>query len=262
MNPNRPNEDETGALWKKVRNSGMSRRQFIIVCAGAGTVAVLAACKSKITPAPAPTVAPAPTPTPAPAIVPAPTPAPNVTTTPGTISLTAQGASFDKSIITVTAGANVTINFNNKDNGVSHNFALYSNSSALTSIFVGQIITGLETTTYRFMAPATAGTYFFRSDTYPTTMTGSFIVIAPAASAQAANEIWIRDKQFDPADITVPVGTKVTWINKGNNLHTVSGIFKGTLFFGDSFSHTFTEKGTFFYYCEYYDDMAGSVTVV
>ena len=44
MNPDRPNEDEIGALWEKARDSGMSRRQFLILFTSAGAVAVLAAC--------------------------------------------------------------------------------------------------------------------------------------------------------------------------------------------------------------------------
>ncbi len=102
-------------------------------------------------------------------------------TTPGqggavTIDLAAQNLAFDKTTITVPAGASVTINFNNKDTGVSHNFALYTNSSASSSIFVGQTVAGPGTTSYKFTAPSKAGSYFFRCDVHPTTMTGTFIV--------------------------------------------------------------------------------------
>lgn len=105
------------------------------------------------------------------------TPTPTPTPTPGqnvTINLIAQNISFDKSTITVPAGASVTINFDNKDS-IPHNFALYTDSSARTSIFVGQIITS-TTTTYKFTAPTTPGNYFFRCDVHPTSMTGTFVV--------------------------------------------------------------------------------------
>jgi plastocyanin len=95
---------------------------------------------------------------------------------PVTIALTAKGISFDKSSITVAAGSLVTINFNNADGGIPHNFALYNDSSADTAIFVGQTITGPATMTYQFTAPAKAGTYFFRCDIHPSIMTGAFIV--------------------------------------------------------------------------------------
>jgi plastocyanin len=93
-----------------------------------------------------------------------------------TINLVAQNMAFDKNSITVAAGANVTITFNNKDT-IPHNFALYTNSSATPpAIFQGQTVTGPTTVTYTFTAPATPGTYFFRCDVHPTSMTGSFIV--------------------------------------------------------------------------------------
>lgn len=91
-----------------------------------------------------------------------------------TINLTAQNLAFDKSTITVPAGVSVTIIFDNKDN-ISHNFALYETSSAQKSIFIGQIITA-GTIEYKFTAPATPGTYFFRCDVHPTMMNGSFVV--------------------------------------------------------------------------------------
>jgi plastocyanin len=89
--------------------------------------------------------------------------------------LTAQNVAFDKTTISVPAGASVTINFNNMDS-VPHNFALYTDSSASTAIFQGQIITGPAIATYQFTAPSAPGTYFFRCDVHTTIMTGSFIV--------------------------------------------------------------------------------------
>jgi len=93
-----------------------------------------------------------------------------------TIGLTAQNMAFNTSTITVPAGAMVTMNFDNRDSGIPHNFAAYTDSSASKSIFVGEVITGPETTTYTFTAPSDPGTYFFRCDVHPTTMTGQFIV--------------------------------------------------------------------------------------
>ena len=110
-----------------------------------------------------------------------PTPSPTPTNTSGgtptTIALVAQGMAFNLSTITVAPGASVTINFDNRDGGIPHNFSLYTNSSASPpALFQGQIINGPATTTYTFTAPAQPGTYFFRCDLHPATMTGSFIV--------------------------------------------------------------------------------------
>jgi cytochrome c oxidase subunit II len=92
------------------------------------------------------------------------------------VDLTAQNIAFDKNIITVPPGATVMLTFNNKDNNVGHNFAVYTDSSATKSIFVGQIITGPKTVSYTFTAPVTPGNYFFRCDVHPTMMTGVFAV--------------------------------------------------------------------------------------
>lgn len=92
-----------------------------------------------------------------------------------TINITAENIAFDKSTITVPAGANVTVVFDNKDR-VPHNLAVYETTAATKEIFVGEIFTGPGTIEYRFTAPSTPGTYFFRCDVHPSTMTGDFIV--------------------------------------------------------------------------------------
>ena len=93
-----------------------------------------------------------------------------------TVDLVAENIAFDKSTITVPAGAKVTVNFNNRDSGVPHNFAVYETEDAEKIIFRGQIVTGLAKTEYTFDAPAVSGTYFFRCDIHPTQMTGQLIV--------------------------------------------------------------------------------------
>ncbi len=92
------------------------------------------------------------------------------------ITLIAKNLAFNTSTITVPAGAHVTVHFSNEDQGISHNFAVYTNPSALTRIFGGEVIIGVSSTTYTFTAPSTPGTYFFRCDVHPNTMTGQFIV--------------------------------------------------------------------------------------
>ncbi|HSD58385.1 MAG TPA: cupredoxin domain-containing protein [Methanotrichaceae archaeon] len=93
-----------------------------------------------------------------------------------TVDLVAENNAFDKSTITVPAGARVTVNFNNRDSGVPHNFAAYETDAAEEVIFVGEIVTGLAKVEYTFDAPAVPGTYFFRCDIHPTQMTGQLIV--------------------------------------------------------------------------------------
>ncbi len=92
------------------------------------------------------------------------------------IGLIAKNIAFNTSTITVPAGANITVNFDNQDTYVPHNFAVYTDSSATKTIFQGKQITGPAKTSYTFTAPSQAGTYFFRCDVHPTQMTGQFIV--------------------------------------------------------------------------------------
>jgi plastocyanin len=83
---------------------------------------------------------------------------------------------FDTDVIRVPAGTPVTINFNNMDNDIPHNFAAYTDTSAATPIYVGEVVTGPAKITYTFTAPVDRGIYFFRCDEHPVQMNGQFIV--------------------------------------------------------------------------------------
>jgi plastocyanin len=80
---------------------------------------------------------------------------------------------------------------------------------------------------------------------------------------------------FEPAELTVPVGTTVRWVNDDDTYHTVtsssslqvrrpSGRFDAVLdSAGDEFTYTFDQPGTYPYYCQPHAEfMAGSVIVV
>ncbi len=92
------------------------------------------------------------------------------------LTITAQNYAFDKQTLTAPAGSTVTLTFTNKDSGVPHNVAFYTDNSASTAIYKGQIVTGPTTTTYTFTAPSTKGNYFFRCDVHPSSMYGTFVV--------------------------------------------------------------------------------------
>ena len=76
---------------------------------------------------------------------------------------------------------------------------------------------------------------------------------------------------FIPAELTVDVGTEVTWTNDDTAAHTVtagsaadgpSGAFDSSLFMaGATFSHKFEEAGTFNYFCMVHPWMEGVVVV-
>ena len=102
------------------------------------------------------------------------TPPTGVKTVP--ITLTAKNMAFDTNRITVPSGSTVTMTFVNNDKSVPHNFALYTDTSATSKIFAGDLTTGVNTVTYTFTVPSKPGNYFFRCDVHPEMMVGTFVV--------------------------------------------------------------------------------------
>ncbi len=84
-------------------------------------------------------------------------------------------------------------------------------------------------------------------------------------AASASNEIEISGFAFVPATVTVTVGTTVTWTNLDSVAHTVTSetdLFdSGNLASNATFSYSFTDRGTFSYYCANHPYMRGKVSV-
>lgn len=89
----------------------------------------------------------------------------------------------------------------------------------------------------------------------------------PSASAVATDQVDLpKSYKFAPANITVPVGTTVTWTNHDNFTHSVRLIDDGgqvmVLKPGESVSFTFDKVGTHNYDCSFHpQQMKGSVIV-
>jgi plastocyanin len=92
------------------------------------------------------------------------------------VTLVAENIMFDPTSITASAGVEVTVTLDNRDAGVLHNVAFYTDRSASSPIHVGELITGVATEDVVFTSPSTPGSYFFRCDVHPDTMTGVFNV--------------------------------------------------------------------------------------
>jgi plastocyanin len=89
-------------------------------------------------------------------------------------------------------------------------------------------------------------------------------------TAQAEVQVQMINTTFDPKEITVKAGTKVTWTNNDSTGHTVtsgtrgnpSGLFdSGNVAPGQTFSFVFDTPGTYNYYCTYHQGMDGTVIV-
>jgi plastocyanin len=91
--------------------------------------------------------------------------------------------------------------------------------------------------------------------------------IAPKKTegSAAANQVVIENFSFAPATLTVKAGTKVTWINRDDVPHTVNENDKrfksGPMDTDDQFSYTFSDPGTFNYFCALHPKMTGQIIV-
>lgn len=83
--------------------------------------------------------------------------------------------------------------------------------------------------------------------------------------AQATADVKVANFSFGPATLAVPVGTTVTWTNRGDTPHTVVSadrVFKSKVLDTDEkFSYTFATPGTFSYSCSIHPKMTGKVVV-
>ena len=89
-----------------------------------------------------------------------------------------------------------------------------------------------------------------------------------APSTKAANRqqtIAIDNFTFNSKSVTVPPGTKVTWINHDDVPHKVVSAdktFSSPVLDTDGrFSFTFTKPGTYDYFCSIHPMMTGNVVV-
>ena len=78
-------------------------------------------------------------------------------------------------------------------------------------------------------------------------------------------QVKIDNFSFGPAELTVTVGTTVTWTNRDDIPHTVVStdkVFKSKVLDTDEkFSFTFDAPGTFPYFCSIHPKMTGKVVV-
>jgi plastocyanin len=80
---------------------------------------------------------------------------------------------------------------------------------------------------------------------------------APPNSARGpVVDVKAIDSAFDPVELKVTAGTTVVWHNAGALPHAVSadnGSFaSGNLAVNAEFAHTFSEPGTYYYFCDYH----------
>jgi plastocyanin len=99
-----------------------------------------------------------------------------------TVKLVAKAIAFDVGKLELPAGKKVSIEFDNADTGVPHNFSILDSPDGKTVVFRSTIITGPKKETYSFDAPP-AGEYYFQCDVHPAQMNGTVLVVADASGS-------------------------------------------------------------------------------
>lgn len=94
---------------------------------------------------------------------------------------------------------------------------------------------------------------------------GTSALLLPQTAQAQTTGVTIQNYAFTPPTISVPVGATVTWVNNDPVAHTASsdtGVWdSGVIQPGASYSHTFTQAGTFTYHCRIHPSMMGVVMV-
>ena len=86
-----------------------------------------------------------------------------------------------------------------------------------------------------------------------------------AASGSNVVNIEMKGFAFNPQEVTVKVGTTVTWTNMdsaGHDVKAADGSWgSDTLANGQSFSKVFDQAGTYAYVCTFHPKMTGTIIV-
>lgn len=155
--------------------------------------------------------------------------------------------------------ANLTIEIGTTVHWTNNHGTLHTTTSDDGVWDSGTLNTG-EDFSYTFLG---TGVFPYKCNFHPLTMTAIITVV----STGAATDVSIVVFAFDPADITVDVGTVVTWTNNHNIIHTSTsdvGVWdSGNLNPGESFSYLFENLGDYPYHCTPHSlIMHGNVTVI
>jgi plastocyanin len=214
----------------------------------------------------------------------------------GELTVTAEGIAFDTNCIQIPAGEKVTIHFDNKDQGIQHNIAVFPSENELTNpMFRGDLVTGSDTIDYE-VGPFDAGDYYFHCDVHPT-MNGTFKVVSGGGggggaggggqggggggggAANVTTSVTASGLAFDTDEIDLAAGqeTKLTFDNQDagvphniavypdeNSITPDQALFQGEVVTGPT-KVTYTipalDAGTYYFHCDVHPTMNGTVVV-
>ncbi|HEY7763334.1 MAG TPA: cupredoxin domain-containing protein [Actinomycetota bacterium] len=218
----------------------------------------------------------------------------------GATTVVASELAFDTDTIELRADTPTTLTLDNRDDGIPHNVAIYTDESLGESLFVGDLVTGPASVDYEIPA-IPAGEYYFHCDVHPD-MSGTVVVQeggggggggdpggdgggdaegdggggADGGGGTAAASVAAESSAFDPTTLSWAAGAETTLTFDNRDPVDVAGphnvsIYDGdtALFQGDLVEGPATvdyavpaiEAGTYEFRCDVHPEMVGSVEV-
>ena len=96
-------------------------------------------------------------------------------------------------------------------------------------------------------------------------LVGALLAFGAVAAQENPTEVKIDNFVFNPAELTVPVGATVKFVNHDDIPHSVVDKNKAfrskALDTDDSFTFTFANAGTYDYFCGLHPHMTGKIVV-
>lgn len=96
-------------------------------------------------------------------------------------------------------------------------------------------------------------------------LVGALLAFGAVAAQENPTEVKIDNFVFNPAELTVPVGATVKFVNHDDIPHSVVDKNKAfrskALDTDDSFTFTFASAGTYDYFCGLHPHMTGKIVV-
>ncbi len=173
--------------------------------------------------------------------------------TSGSVNVEILNYAFHPQNITITQGT--TVEWYNNDT-VAHTVTSLAGAPAA---FDSGVINPGSTFTYTFTV---SGAYSYYCKIHP------FMRGNVTAGGSNATAVSIKNYAFNAQNVTIKAGTTVIWTNDDTVAHTVTTLAgapvafdSGVLNPGTTFSYTFTQTGTYPYYCMIHPFMKGNVTV-
>jgi plastocyanin len=197
------------------------------------------------------------------------------------VTLTASGIKFLETKLTFTAGAKISMAFDNKDAGTQHTFHLFDGKDATApSLFASPLVKGPATATFTFTAPSKPGSYFFHCDVHPVQMTGTVTVVpgkAPPGGPGGVIQLAAKGIAFSPTKLTASSpNVTIHFSNQDANIPHNVAVFNGpdatapAILHGDlvtgpattDYSFSLPGPGTYFFHCDVHPvQMTGTITL-